>query len=99
MIRSLMPAGMSDQHITILVKHLIVKKFRRKHLLLVHGDLSFAHKYACLMWVHVYIDFKYSLLQLLNHSNVCLLEIPDAKLYDFELPSYLFQKASLLFSE
>jgi hypothetical protein len=51
------------------------------------------------MWVHVYIDFKYSLLQLLNHGNVCLLEIPDAKLHDFELPSYPFQKASLLFSE
>ena len=99
MIRSLVPTGMSDQHVTILVKHLIVKEFRRKHLLLVHGDLSLAHKYACLMRVHVYIDFKYSLLQLLNHSNICLLEIPDAKLHDFELPSYLFQKASLLFTE
>ena len=99
MIRSVLPAGVGDQHVTILVKHLIVKEFGRKHLLLVHGDLYFAHKNACLMWVHVYIDFKYSLLQLLNHGNICLLEIPDAKLHNFELSSYLFQKASLLFTE
>jgi len=90
---------MSDQHVTILVKHLIVKEFRCKHLLLVHGDLSFAHENASLMGIHIYIDFKYPFLQLFNHSNICLLKISDAKLHNFELPSYLFQKASLLFSE
>jgi hypothetical protein len=67
-----------DQHVAILVEHLVVKELGRKHLLLIHCDFSLSHNDAGIFRVHVDINFENSFLQFLNHSHIGLLKVSDA---------------------
>jgi len=70
-------AAIGQQNVSVIIKHLVFKKLRASHFVVVLNYLSFLHDYASL---HVAVDvhLKRFVLQVLYHCNVCLLKVADA---------------------